>query len=194
MDYMFEKPNPPKQEKSVLGKAREGVRAALAGATLLGTVGATELPDGALGVHSHAEAQESFNFEKEARSFVEAVESMDVGIDDARGRHALRTKVDEKFSIFALACANRSPYYSATDNVSTGGSVTHEMRAVAGQYLLPRLDMLATSDNLAVEILRELISGQPSERLSSNPPSAPELDDIPGAQKSEVRRIKNNDW
>lgn len=192
---MFERPNVPKKEKGILEKTTEGIRAAVAGATLLGAVGATGLPVETAGMQSRAEAQESFDFERETTAFIDTIASLEAGIDDAHGRHLLRTLVEQKFSTFALAAANRTPYYSAGGDVSLNGAVTYEMRAAAGKYLSSRLPA-ASADNAAIEILRELVTGESSRPdLSTVPgerPAASNNDGL-GLQKSEVRR-RQGDW
>lgn len=179
----------PKPQKTVFEKAAKGARAATAAVAFLGTVGATEVPfTASSGFKNTAEAEELFSAEREAQAFLERVSSMEVGIDDARGRAALRRRVEQEFSMFALACAQRSPHYSAESSTTLRGAITPDVRESARKYLLSRLSQHPRGESEAIEILREFLTGGEVRPALGTEPSL-SIDDSDG-QKSRVRKYK----
>lgn len=170
-------------------------RAALAGAALLGGVAASE-PRGAEAATLQSYEQQDFDFKGEANAFLAEIASLDEGMGDARAKHDLQRKVSDKLDAFALACQNRTPYFSAAGGaVSLSGNVTSEGRNAAKKYLRDMLSRMPSSTDMGTALLRQMVAGTTPahpEAPTSSPTSQPPE---PGHMPSEVRKNRmGNDW
>jgi hypothetical protein len=164
-------------KKKGVSRFENAGRAVIASIALLGAVGANESPAEAATPQSQ-EQQETFNSEKEATAFIEEIAALDVGIDDARGRHTLKIKIEEDFNVFALALDGHIPYFSSGNtHASLNGSVTPEIREKARQYLLPKVLSRSDTDNPAIEILKSIVSGTPGASSIISPELKKKLGD-----------------
>jgi hypothetical protein len=148
-------------------------------------------------VHA-AELHEQFNAEREADAFLGTIASLDIGIDDAEGRHNLEVIIEDKFAVFALALDTRTPYFSRKGSHLLSGSVSYAIRERARQYLLPKLqDTSPIISTPGIEILKRILVGSAgSSVLSSDDPNAGNRGepDSMGMQPSEIRRSRMKDW
>lgn len=174
-------------------KINKPLRAAFAAAALLGGVAASE-PKGAEAAPLQSYEQQDFDFNGETNAFLEEIASLDAGMDDLRAKQNLQRKISGKLDIFALACLNRTPYFSAA-RAQLSGDLTSEGRAAATNHLRRRLSQIPVSRDKGTNLLREMVAGTtaaPREALTSSPASQPSEQ---GHMPSEVRKNRmGNDW
>ncbi|MFZ1074958.1 MAG: hypothetical protein WAN50_01120 [Minisyncoccia bacterium] len=135
-------------------------------AALSGAVDKPEVSAATVPPATHIEHHETFNAEKEAKAFLDKVESLDVGIDDARGRRNLLTIVGEDFDVFVLALAKGVSYFSSDESTSLAGTLTPGMRERARLYLTVKLSTRKVDGNPGLEALQTLLRGPHSIRDS----------------------------
>jgi hypothetical protein len=170
-------------------------RAALAGAAMMGAVGAAE-PAAAeqFKPQQRVETQQSA-IESNAAAFLNEITNMPVGFEDAQGRNKLRTMIQIKFDRFV----------AMTSGAST---VTLEARANAAKMVLEKMGHLPadTMDNPSLNYLEEMLkqynlnpNQQKSLRDFSNgvQPNSPTTEptnrfDPTAPQPSEIKRSRTN--
>lgn len=169
----------------------------MAGAAFLGALSGAEVPREAGMPHvQSAEAREGFNADQEAKAFLDYVGSMEVRIDDPRGRHTLRTKVEIAFEQFTLAFAKRIPHYSVGSESAITGTIDPNAQDAAKAFLLPKLSQRLNRSDPGIQSLYEIVAGKRSDGGTQVPPR-PSLDPQLGGMKhqpSEIRRSRQSDW
>lgn len=169
-------------------------RAALLGAAMLGAVGAADTKEAHAQTSASHEQVEGYDVAKEAGALIGRIAQMDVDIDDARGRHTLKQKIQTQLDSFTLSLDQRLPYGTAVN-----GFVTMQSRAKAYEVALDaavRAEMNDASlkDNPAFTILNTMLD----QGLASKPGSAKETSQQKIAPQpspeAEIRRNKTKDW
>lgn len=155
----MEQPQPLKREDIQKTSALENVGKAVVFATALTSAGAmTSTPAEAAPTLTQYEQRESFNKEPEAEAFLKRIASMDVGIDDTRGKKVLYMKVSEQFNIFALSLKQRQPHFSRGGTSTLSGTLTPQAKMEAAQVLILKLDR-STDHSPGMEALRQITQG-----------------------------------
>jgi hypothetical protein len=164
-----------------------GIRGALAGVGFL-TAGAIGVPQDATAASMKSVEAEASLLDQEAASLLDEVESMHSGIDDTRGKRGLRTRIEEKFSTYALAFAYR------TSRSDVRGPLDPKITDAARMYLLPRLMQRGVVDSPGLQILQELMTGQQAPTPEHSSVSETSKGAGIGSQPSEIRHIRTKDW
>ena len=143
------------------GSPFEKVGRAVALAAALTGAGAIETPREASAAtvqpETKIEQRETFSAEREAKAFLDQIELLDVGIDDARGRQKLAIIVGEDLNVFVLALAEGVSYFSSGESTSLAGTPTPRMRERARLYLTVKLSTRKVDGNPGLEALQALL-------------------------------------
>lgn len=105
-----------------------------------------------------AEAQESFDANREAAAFLDEITGLE------GDQHLLAALVEEKFNVFALALEQRIPVF--TEGGSVGGSLgavsgNAQARERAKALLVPPVRARAGEGNPALGILSQIVNERP---------------------------------
>lgn len=182
---MFEGIRKKKKDETALSNA---AKAALAGAAMLGAVGAADVNVAHAQSHSmHEQIQKGFDSAREAHNVISKIGEMDEGIDDARGRQTLQKRIQAQIDIFTLALDQQ------VSTQSIVGTITPQSRERAYDALMSELARAEMKDptlekNPSVKMLGDILNQAPLLQ------TATEVQPNQSDTEKEVRRTRMKDW
>lgn len=194
---------PDKKGEEVSSVLEKAGRVAVFATALTGVTATLNTPAEAAPTLTQYEQKELFSSEREAEAFLKHVASMDVGIDDARGRIALRMKVVERFTVFALSLDQKKSYMSRGDTAMIDGVLTPKAKHEAAQLLMFKLER-SNDHSPGIYALRQLVRSYAFDKQTSQASDTHNQEQSRGAGMrqeghttqqgaSEVRRSSNFD-